>query len=100
MFRKVLRLAIERGTACDGELVRELNISPELLRLVLEELVRRGYLRALAPGCSAGCGCCPLRAACLYRGGPRAWLITVKGDTLLAKRRQPRADGRGADFPR
>lgn len=60
-------------------------MSPELVRLVLEELVRRDYLRALAPGCSGGCGCCPLRAACLYRGRPRVWMLTGKGDSLLAK---------------
>jgi hypothetical protein len=85
MFRKVLRLTIERGTSRSDDLARDLNISPELLRLVLEELVRRDYLRALVPGCSAGCGCCPLRTACLYRSRPRVWMLTGKSDMLLAK---------------
>jgi hypothetical protein len=38
-----------------------------------------------ASGFSAGCGCCPLRAACLYRGQPRVWMLTSEGDRLLAK---------------
>jgi len=85
MFRKILRLAVERGTARNDDLARDLNMSPELLRLVLEQLVRRDYLRALVPGCSVGCGCCPLRTACLYRGRPRVWMLTSEGNKLLAK---------------
>ncbi len=85
MFRKILRLAIEHGTARSDDLARELNVGPELLRSVLEELVRRDYLRALEPRNSAGCGGCPLRSACLYRGKTRVWMLTDKGGTLLAK---------------
>lgn len=85
MFRKLLRLGIERRTTRSDDLARDLNMSPKLLRLALEELVRRDYLRALVPSCSAGCGCCPLRAACLHRGRPRGWVLTSKGDKLLAK---------------
>jgi len=83
MLREVLRLAVERGTLNSAELARALDTGVELVDVMLEELVRRDYLQAVLPGCSAACERCPLRAACLYRCRPRVWMLTRKGEALL-----------------
>lgn len=86
MLGKVLRLAAERGTIRCGELARALDTSPELVNLALTELVRHGYLQAVAPGCSTICQHCPLRAACQYRSQPRVWTLTRKGAAWAAEK--------------
>jgi hypothetical protein len=85
MLSKVLRLPDERGTLRSEELARALDASPELGSLALTALARRGYLRAITPGCSTVCQHCPLRAACLYRRQPQVWTLTGKGAAWLAQ---------------
>lgn len=85
MLKEVLHLAIERGTISSEELALALDTSPELVHLMLEELVRRDYLQAVVRGCSAACERCPLRGACLYRRQPRVWMLTCKGAAWVAE---------------
>jgi hypothetical protein len=87
MLRDLLRLIAVRGATRSDDLARDLNVSPDLLRLALEELVRRDYLRAVALGCSMACEPCPLRAACLSRRQPRVWILTPEGEKLLSESR-------------
>jgi predicted transcriptional regulator len=91
MLKEVLRLAVERGSVRSGELARTLDTSLELVNLALTELVHRGYLQAMVPGCSTVCQHCPLRAACLYRRQSRVWALTRKGAAWVASwaRRSP-----------
>jgi predicted ArsR family transcriptional regulator len=84
MLRDVLRMVVERGTSSSEELARALDTSPELVRLALEELVRRDYLQAVVPGCSAACERCPLHAACLHHRQLRVWMLTHKGKSWAA----------------
>lgn len=84
MLKDVLRLAVAWSTISSEDLARALGTSPELVRLVLEELVRRGYLQAVVPGCSIACERCPLHDACLYRRQPRVWMLTRKGEPWVA----------------
>lgn len=79
MLNELLRLAAERGTASHEELARALDTSPELVSVMLEELVRRGRLRDVVPDCAKPCERCPLHAACLYRRQPRFWMLAHKG---------------------
>ena len=86
MLEKILRLAVGKGTAKTTELARELDVTPALVRKMLEELTQRGYLEAVVPGCSMPCERCPLHAACAYRNQPRIWVLTQKGDMYLSLR--------------
>jgi hypothetical protein len=85
MFKEVLRLAIERNTISSEELALALDTSPELVHLMLEELVRRDYLQAVVRGCSAACKRCPLRGACLHCRQSRIWMLTCKGAAWVAE---------------
>lgn len=84
MLRDVLRLAAARGAIRSEELTRALGTSPELVRLVLDDLVRRELLEAIGPGGSSPCQQCPVRAACLYRCQARVWTLTRKGAAWVA----------------
>ena len=79
MLKKILRLVAALGTIRCEELARLLHTSPEIVRVALAELTRRGYLQTVAPGCAGACEHCPLRAACLYCRQPRVWMLTRKG---------------------
>jgi predicted ArsR family transcriptional regulator len=81
----MLRLAAGRGTERSSMLARELGVSPELTRQMLDELARLGYVQTVVPGCSQPCEGCPLRTMCLYHRQPRIWVITAKGEKLLQK---------------
>jgi predicted ArsR family transcriptional regulator len=84
-LEQLLRLAAGRGTAQTAELARDLEVTPALVRQMLEELTRQGYLETVVAGCSTPCERCPLHAACLYRNQPRIWILTRKGEKWLAR---------------
>lgn len=95
MLEELLRRLAEGGTHSLSELARELGVSERLLRQMIEDLARRGYLRLVADGCETHCAGCPLAETCadfgeasvssaepLSRavGGPtRVWTLTEKG---------------------
>lgn len=83
MLERLLRLAADKGTGSNRALARQLEVSPELVERMLEELAERGYLQAVVRGCSISCKHCPLRRACLDRNQPRVWMLTPKGERLL-----------------
>jgi hypothetical protein len=85
VLKRVLRLAVERGSARSEELARALDTSPELVCLALAELAGRDYLQSVISGCSTACDGCPLGAACLYRRHPRVWMLTRKGAAWAAE---------------
>jgi len=87
MFETLLRLAVGRGTANTSELAHELDVTPALVREMLEEMTQRDYLEAVVLNCSMPCKRCPLHAVCAYHNQPRIWSLTRKGDMYLALRR-------------
>ncbi len=84
MLRKLLHLVTEKGTVNDSELACELGISQALLKQILGELVRQGYLQPLTRGNSVPCKRCQLHMACLYGNQPRIFALTAKGDRIVA----------------
>ena len=91
MFRQLLQLVARAGTARSTELARALGVSTAMVEPMLQDLVRRGYLRPVAPGCTA-CAACPVRAACLFGSAARVWALSAKGLELVrhAARRSTR----------
>jgi DNA-binding MarR family transcriptional regulator len=73
------------GTARSSELAQALGVSPALTQQMLEVLEREGYLNSVVHGCSIPCERCPLHAACMFPNQPRIWVLTEKGEKLLAK---------------
>jgi predicted ArsR family transcriptional regulator len=85
ILKKLLHLAAGQGTESSTTLAGELGVDPELVRQMLDELTRLGYIHAVVPGCSKPCEGCPLQSMCLYRRQPRIWLLTDKGEAYLLK---------------
>jgi predicted ArsR family transcriptional regulator len=78
MLEKLLRLLSEGGAHSLAELARALGVSEELLRPMIADLVRLGYLHPVAAGCQGNCAECPL----LRRspgGCEHLWALTAKG---------------------
>lgn len=86
MLKKLLHLVTEKGTVNDSELACELGISKALLKQILGELVRQGYLQPLTRGNSVPCKRCQLHTACLYGNQPRVLALTAKGERLQKSR--------------
>ncbi len=65
------------------ELARILDTTPELVRMMITQLVQQGYLEEAAQ-CITGCAECPLSVTCPAEGGgTRLWSLTEKGKGAL-----------------
>ena len=84
MLRKFLRLAFGRDTAETADLARELGVSVQQVRLMMETLERLGYLEKVAAGCEPSCEHCAQSPACLPNESPQMWKLTGKGERYLA----------------
>jgi len=82
MLEELLQRITRGGTHNLSELARELGVSRELLRQMIEDLVRMGYLRPVADRCEAHCAGCPLAGTCAVGGPTRVWALTEKGSRL------------------
>ena len=78
------------------ELTRRLAVSDEMLGMLLDHLVRLGYLAPLSAGLSCGGGCarCPASKGCAMAGGAtngesgaglHGWVLTPKGLAAAAE---------------
>ena len=88
MLRKFLRLAFGRDTTETAVLARELGVSVQQVRLMVETLERLGYLEKVAAGCEQSCACCAQSPACLPNESPQMWKLTGKGERYLAADRE------------
>ena len=86
MLRHLLNLMRERGTVSDSELACELGISQPLIKQMLGELVRQGYLQPLIQGDSTPCERRPLHRVHLLGNRPRIFTLTAKGGRIAANR--------------
>jgi predicted ArsR family transcriptional regulator len=85
MLEELLRRLAEGGTYNLSELARELGVGEELLRQMIEDLVRRGYLRPVAGNCQGQCAGCPLAETCAIGGPTRVWALTERGATIAGE---------------
>ncbi len=67
-----------------SELSYESGISQVLIKQMLEELVRQGYLQSLIRGEATPCNQCPAHKACLFSNRPRIFMLTAKGNRIAA----------------
>jgi DNA-binding MarR family transcriptional regulator len=84
MLRHLLQLVMEKETVNDSELACELSISQALIKQMLGELVRRGYLQPLTQDYPTHCKRCLLHAVHLSGNRPRIFTLTAKGDRIAA----------------
>lgn len=74
-------MTAEQGVQRFTELARVLEVSNQLLRLMIEDLAQRGYLRSVHKGCAAHSAGCPMEQTCTndIDNPTRMWFLTDKG---------------------
>ena len=73
LLQQLLNVVAEESLATPALLARRLNVSQGLVELMLADLERTGYLRAVTGDCK-GCAGCGLQQTCSPR--PRLWIRT------------------------
>jgi hypothetical protein len=61
-----------------ADLTRELNTTPELVEIMLEDLCRMGYLKRVGGECGGKCAACPMASLCAAGGAGKLWALTDK----------------------
>jgi len=84
---QLLQILTQGGAHSYADLIRGLGISEELLRQMIEDLARMGYLKAVGEGCGARCGDCPVVGMCTVGGRGQVWSLTEKGSRVAQKLR-------------
>ncbi len=91
MLMQVLETLARGGTRSFADLAGAMDVDEELLRQMIEHLVRMGYLRPISETCESGCRNCPVAGICALSGQGRAWGLTPKGSQIVQEMRQGRA---------
>jgi DeoR/GlpR family transcriptional regulator of sugar metabolism len=63
MLKALLDRIAQGGTWTVESLARELDTTPALVDMMLDDLERQGHLKRVQAGCSSHCASCPLSAA-------------------------------------
>ena len=86
MLKRLLNLiATNDGTFSIDALAQEMGIPRTLVKQLLAELVRAGYLRTALRECApTGCAACPAHVSCYPPTGIGLWHLTDTGRRLLA----------------
>ena len=79
MLNRLLELLRAGGTHRVADLARELETTPALVEVMLENLARMGYLKRVGGECAGGCAGCSLAGLCTTGEGGRVWTLTEKG---------------------
>ncbi len=75
MLNQLLELLRQGGTHRVADLARELDTTPELIEMMLEDLCRMGYLKRVGGGCSEKCGTCPMAGLCAAGSEGQLWVL-------------------------
>lgn len=79
MIRRLLESVAAHDRDSAAELADAVGLGNAIAQLLLEELCRRGYVKAVIEGCDVACEECALQGGCTRQAGPRIWLLTEKG---------------------
>jgi predicted ArsR family transcriptional regulator len=85
MLERLLKAVAEGGVHSYSELAKNLGVSEDLLRQMVEDLVRMGYLEPLRETCPSACAECSMGDVCTIGGHGRAWSLTREGRRVAAK---------------
>lgn len=79
MLERLLELLRAGGTRRVVDLAHELDTTPALVKMMLKDLARMGYLKQVSAECGGGCGGCSLAGLCAAGDGGRVWTLTEQG---------------------
>ena len=92
MLQRLLELVAEGGVHSHAELARQLKVSDKLLAEIIEDLARRGYLRAVSGDCSGQCAGCHQSKTCAVGASTQIWSLTEKGNAAATRAAAAAAD--------
>ncbi len=75
MLCRLLEILRSGGTHSLRQLAGQLAVSEVLLRSMVDDLARMGYLRQLTGACRGHCEGCPLASACTLEGSGQVWVL-------------------------
>jgi hypothetical protein len=75
MLNQLLDLLRSGGIHRIADLAHALETTSELIEVMLEDLVRRGYLRQVGGQCGQSCAGCSLAGLCAAGEGGRVWTL-------------------------
>jgi hypothetical protein len=76
MLERLLELLRSGGTRRVSDLARELDATPELVGMMLEDLARMGHLKRVGGECGEKCGACPVAGLCAAGESGQLWAWT------------------------
>ncbi len=81
MLGQLLKILQQGGTRRVTDLAQDLGTTPELIEMMLEDLVRMGYLKRVGGECpETSCKACPLAGLCAAGSSGQLWSLTEKGE--------------------
>jgi hypothetical protein len=75
VLRQILERVKEGGTWTVAGLAAELDTTPELVEVALEQLAQHGYLKPVGAACTGACAACPLASGCVRGEAGRMWTL-------------------------
>ena len=75
MLRQIMDRIAQGGSWSVEDLARELGTTPQLVTAMLEDLVRRGYLKAVGAACGGGCASCSMAGGCIKGAFEQVWTV-------------------------
>ena len=79
MLERLLQIVQAGGTHTLGELARGLEVTEQLVEMMIEELARMGRIAPVRGGCAGHCAACPVSGPCVVGGATRVWTLTDRG---------------------
>jgi len=88
LMQLLSRIADGDNLSC-SELSRRLNISNELLKQMILDLSRMGYIESVDDTCATNrCTHCSFSGECASMNKGKRWVLTRKGANTVARRRE------------
>ncbi|MHB0859522.1 MAG: FeoC-like transcriptional regulator [Anaerolineae bacterium] len=78
--------ALSEGRAYNlNELAANLDVDVELMRQMMGDLTRGGYLQLVGGDCAGACDRCGDAGGCSSSVGGQVWVVTAKGRVAAAR---------------
>lgn len=76
MLNQLLELLRAGGTRRVADLARELDTTPKLVEVMLEDLCRMGHLKRVEGACGEKCASCSMSGSCAVGTTGQLWTLT------------------------
>ena len=78
LLKKILDRMTQGGTWTIDSLARELDTTPLLVEMMVQDLERRGHLKRVTGNCGGACASCAAANGCLKESSQKMWALVKK----------------------